>query len=87
MNVGRAVGTAILALVDAMAAGAVAGLAAFLAMPVVFVSTRTQLTILVAAGVTGVVLALALALAGLGQRPFPATRLAKGVLDRVPWWA
>ncbi|AGN00596.1 hypothetical protein L593_03225 [Salinarchaeum sp. Harcht-Bsk1] len=85
-SIGHVVGRALLAFLDALVAGSAAALAAWFAVPVVWVSTRLELVALVGGLVTGVVLAVALALAGRGQRPFPATRLAKGALDRVPLW-
>jgi hypothetical protein len=85
-SIGRVVGLAFLALLDALAAGALAALAAWFLVPVVWVSTRLELSAIAGGLVTGVVLAIALALAGLGRRPFPATRLAKGAIDRVPYW-
>ena len=85
-SLGRVVGRAFLALLDALAAGAVAALAAWLAVPVLWVSTRVELAALAGGLVTGIVLAIALALASRGRRPFPATRLAKRAIDRVPHW-
>jgi hypothetical protein len=86
MKLGVIVGRAILVGLDALAAGALAGLVGLLAAPVLWVGDRVVLG-LIAAGVgAGVTLAVALALAGLGRRPFPATRLAKTALHRLPRW-
>ena len=85
--VGRLVGRLILVVLDACVAGAVAGFVAFLAVPLLYVDDRVVLAGTTAGLTIGVTLAVALGLAGLGRRPFPATRLAKGALDRFPlWW-
>jgi hypothetical protein len=86
MRLGRLVGRAILVGLDALAAGALAGLLAFLATPIVWVGDRVVVAAVAAGLGFGVTLAVALALAGLGRRPFPATRLARGALDRLPLW-
>ena len=85
MDPWRLLGRAILAATDAFAAGLVAGLTAFFATPVVWVDDRVWAALTVGAAVAGVTLAVALALAGLGRRPFPATRLATVAWQRL-WW-
>jgi small basic protein len=86
MNVGRLLGLAILSLLDAIAAGVLAGLFAWFALPIVWVSTRVELAVLACGLVAGAVLAIGLALVGLGKRPFPATRTVKAVGRRLPMW-
>jgi small basic protein len=86
MDVGRLLGLAILSLLDAFAAGVLAGLFAWFLVPVVWVSTRVELAVVACGLVAGVVLAVGLALAGLGRRPFPATRTVKVVGRRLPQW-
>ncbi|WP_135663975.1 hypothetical protein [Halorhabdus rudnickae] len=87
MNVGRAVGVALLALVDATAAGLLAGFATLWLVPFLWASDAVLVATIVFGVVTGTVLAIALTLAHRGEQPFPATRLALGVLDRLPrWW-
>ena len=86
MRVGRLGGRAILVGLDAGAAGTLVGLVAFVAVPVRYVDDRVLLAAIAAGVAAGVTLAVALALAGLGRRPFPATRLARAAVDRLPWW-
>jgi hypothetical protein len=85
MDLGRAAGQALLTFVDALAAGAIAGLVALFVFPIRWADTSYLAPAIVAAIVTGVFLAVGLALARLGKRPFPATRTAKGIFDRLPW--
>jgi len=86
MKVGRLIGRALLVLVDSLAAGAAAAFFAYLFVPVLWVSTRVEIAVVAGATVSAVVLAVALALARLGRRPFPATRAVKVAVDKVPWW-
>lgn len=86
MNLWRLLGKAILTGVDALGAGALAGLIGFFAVPVVAVGTRLELALTTGGVVAGVTLAVGLALLGLGRRPFPATRVARYAFDRLPWW-
>jgi len=82
----RLVGRAILAGLDAMAAGVVVGALAFFLVPVLWVGDRVVLAATAAGLAVGVTLAGALALARLGRRPFPATRLGRAAFRRLPWW-
>ncbi len=86
MKPGRLVGRAILVGLDALAAAALAGVLAFLLVPIVWVGDRVLVAIIAAGIVGGLTLAIALALAGLGKRPFAATRVARTALDRLPLW-
>lgn len=86
MNVGRLLGLAILSLLDALVAGAFAAVLAWLFFPIVWASTRVELAVVAAGLVAGIVLAIGLALAGLGKRPFPATRTVEAVARRLPLW-
>ena len=85
MDPWRLLGRAILVATDVLAAGTVAGLTAFFATPIVWVDDRVWAALTVGGAVAGVTLAVALALAGRGHRPFPATRLATVAWRRL-WW-
>ena len=88
MSLGRTVGTALLALVDALAAAGLLALLAVLAIPIVLTPELPLARVVLATAAVGFVVSLlsGLVLARQGENPFPMARLARTAINRMPWW-
>jgi len=88
MSLGRTVGTALLALVDALAAAGLLALLAVLAVPVVLAPELPLARVVLATAAVGFAVSLlsGFVLARRGGNPFPMARLARTAVERVPWW-
>lgn len=85
MRLGRAIGVVLLSVVDAFVPAAVVALITFSLTRWAIPGVENRLEVVaVAAGVTFLVtIAVGLASAAFRDRPFPATRTARRVVD---WW-